>query len=294
VKKLGEEVERPRLPGEDQAGASEVLFCAGKTRDGADCRRLGHRVDNDGVRWCATHSPETYAKQPIQCRGFGSDGIPCRSFAETTVEHEDAITPVCPFHATMHGALGALRTPSGYKPGKPKRLKPPRRPNEVIPDEAPLDEVEEELLGSLRLQLRAAGPELGPLILNRLKKMLRSDNVAANSAAIKILLERLAPVDEGAGVESESLGGDISTMTDRQLRAIVFPTPKAWGDVWHRDKNFGSKVEWVIAVQRRHAHGAYVDAEELAEAKKELWHIRHWRTMTEPLADLSFGARPAA
>ena len=147
-----------------------------------------------------------------------------------------------------------------------------------------LSEAEEELLGNLRVQLAAVGSEFGPLVIDRLKRMLRSESVAANTAAIKILLERLAPVEGGdGGYDPEAFQGDYETISTRALREAAFATPKSWAKDFSPESNLGAKVDMLIAVNERVASGRYIDPDDLAEAKREAAAITRWRKVTEPL-----------
>ena len=57
--------------------------CSGVTRDnGRPCKRLGHRLDNEGRRWCGTHGADDHIKSPVPCAGLATDGKHCRKTAD--------------------------------------------------------------------------------------------------------------------------------------------------------------------------------------------------------------------
>jgi hypothetical protein len=151
------------------------LYCAALNRKGKPCGKLGHNLAPDGRRFCGSHvaanAPDA-TKVPIRFEGRLADDSQCNTMAEQllVMVEADEPTPLCHFHAKLMQATGSARQ-------KPKRGRRVRADDNGDDD---LTDAEDELLGGLRTQLAAAGPELGPLILDRLKRMLRSDNVAAN------------------------------------------------------------------------------------------------------------------
>jgi hypothetical protein len=162
------------------------FFCSSLNRKAKWCGKVGHHVTDDGRRWCPAHFPEgaEVVKQPVVCQGRLADVSPCKSHAEqiVLVEGEGELA-LCHFHSRLLAATGSVQHQS-------KRERKRTNATRSQEENGDLSEAEEELLGGLRSQLSAAGDEMGDLILDRLKRMLRSESVTANSAAIKILLDR--------------------------------------------------------------------------------------------------------
>ena len=89
--------------------------CSGVTRDnGRPCRRLGHRVDEEGRRWCGTHGADAHIKSPVPCAGLGADGKHCRKTADVITIVDGVDHTLCSFHDELYRDLGTIRTPRGY------------------------------------------------------------------------------------------------------------------------------------------------------------------------------------
>ena len=89
--------------------------CSGVTRDhGRPCKRLGHRVDEEGRRWCGTHGADAHIKSPVPCAGLATDGRHCRKTADVITIVDGVDHTLCSFHDDLYRDLGTIRTPRGY------------------------------------------------------------------------------------------------------------------------------------------------------------------------------------
>ena len=100
-------------------GEAASYRCSGVTRDnGRACRRLGHRLENDGRRWCGTHGADAHIKSPVPCAGLGTDGMHCRKTA-------DVIT-IVDTGSTAPSAASMTSSTATWAPSTPRRVTPRR------------------------------------------------------------------------------------------------------------------------------------------------------------------------
>ena len=89
--------------------------CSGVTRDnGRPCKRLGHRLDKEGRRWCGTHGADAHIKSPVPCAGLATDGKHCRKTADVITIVDGVDRTLCSFHDELYRDLGTIQTPTGY------------------------------------------------------------------------------------------------------------------------------------------------------------------------------------
>ncbi len=130
--------------------------CSGVTRDnGRPCRRLGHRLDEEGRRWCGTHGADAHIKSPVPCAGLGTDGKHCRKTADVITIVDGVDHTLCSFHDELYRDLGTIRTPAGYAKARHDARLAQAEEDEELQAAAELDE--STVLDLLRARLTGLG-----------------------------------------------------------------------------------------------------------------------------------------
>jgi hypothetical protein len=297
-------------------------LCSGTTRKGRPCLKIGHRLGNDGLRWCGSHSPPPgeYVRQPFPCGGFDVTGLPCLSAADVVAVHKGDEVALCRFHVGVVDEFGVIRTPSGY--GKVKRAERDEadrpvddRADDVVDDTngAVLGEPAESIMKRIHARLSGLGAPTTEAIERVITEGLKARRWVTfscmhcgkrnrvNTADIPTQLATIKVANDlAAPSETAGAGGDGSWAFDpdfdphdpdvptRVLISAAFPDREAWILRHHRDGNLGTRITEVLETHRRDAAGMWVREDELERARSDLIGMQQLCELLKPTLGISF------
>ena len=241
--------------------------CSGVTRDnGRPCRRLGHRVDEEGRRWCGTHGADAHIKSPVPCAGLATDGKHCRKTADVITIVDGVDHTLCSFHDELYRDLGTIRTPGGYAKARHDARLVKAEEDEELEAAAELDE--STVLDLLRARLTGLGVKTTKAVEGVIKDGLAAKkyinvtckgcgkrsrhsiaDLSTRLATVKLIATELTP-PEPSDQAAPAGDVDLRELSTAQLRSAAFPEREQWITSFHRSGNLGAKVEWVHADPR--------------------------------------------
>jgi hypothetical protein len=283
------------------------FFCAGTNRQGPRkgerCRRLGHRRNADGVRWCATHAPETTVKDVIACAGVRSDGSPCATPANEVIHVDGVDRPTCEFHAGLYAETGSLRPIS--RRTRRRRAQEERerhgnvnvaggtvRDRVVATAHGVYDRMEQVLVAAMSATKIVTFPCKSCGVKNRVEV---SDYTNALRSVELMLAKSAATPKDAAAVafdEAALIEIPVAEMDGAQLYRSIFGTRPATVDGWS-GKERTAKVELIVDVSRRmRANPNNVSHSEHWQAYWALDGIRQLLEQYEPLRGVELPTLP--
>ena len=215
----------------DSLETSEVSSyrCSGVTRDnGRPCKRLGHRVDEEGRRWCGTHGADAHIKSPVPCAGLATDGKHCRKTADVITIVDGVDHTLCSFHDELYRDLGTIRTPRGYAKARHDARLVKAEEDEELKAAAELDE--STVLDLLRARLTGLGVKTTKAVEGVIKDGLAAKkyiNVTCKGCgkrsrhSVADLSTRLATVKLIATELTPELNDQVPLRRRRPARALV-------------------------------------------------------------------------
>jgi hypothetical protein len=279
--------------------------CSGVTRDnGRPCRRLGHRVDEEGRRWCGTHGADARIKSPVPCAGLATDGKHCRKTADVITIVDGVDHTLCSFHDELYRDLGTIRTPRGYGKAKQDARLVKGEQDEELQAVAELDE--STVLDLLRARLTGLGVRTTKAVEEVIKDGLAAKkyinvtckgcgkrsrhsiaDISTRLATVKLIATELTPPEQR---DQATPAGDVDLrqLSTAQLRSAAFPERERWITDFSRRGNLGAKVEWVQQIHERWKTGGIVSEKQKTEAKSALADMQAIASMLAPLKGLSF------
>ena len=260
--------------------------CSGVTRDnGRPCKRLGHRLDNEGRRWCGTHGADAHIKSPVPCAGLATDGKHCRKTADVITIVDGVDHTLCSFHDELYRDLGTIRTPGGYAKARHDARLVKAEEDEELQAAAELDE--STVLDLLRARLTGLGVKTTKAVEGVIKDGLAAKkyinvtckgcgkrsrhsiaDLSTRLATVKLIATELTPELSDQAAPAGDV--DLRELSTAQLRSAVFPERERWITDFSRSGNLGAKVEWVQEIHRRWQAGSIVSQKQLSEAKSAL------------------------
>lgn len=282
--------------------------CSGITRDnGRPCRRLGHRLDNAGRRWCGTHGVDAHIKSPVPCAGLATDGRHCRKTADVITIVDGVDHTLCSFHDELYRDLGTIRTPRGYAKARHDARLVKAEEDEELQAAAELDE--STVLDLLRARLTGLGVKTTKAVEGVIKDGLAAKkyinvtckgcgqrsrhsiaDLSTRLATVKLIATELTP-PELRDQATPAGDVDLRELSTAQLRSAAFPEREQWIIDFSRRGNLGARVEWVLEIHQRFKTGAPVSQKQLGEAKAALADMKAIHEMLTPVAELSFAGK---
>lgn len=298
-----------------------VYVCSGwSKRDGRQCRRLGHRVDDRGLRWCGTHAPpDGTEKERVPCYGLLANGRRCSMAAELLLLVGEDARAVCVYHDRMYRDLGLLRPPPGYSKlrraeriakAEEKRLEAdPEQPVTPEEEEAQLAPAREaDFLEMVKRRLAGLGPRTSKAVMRVLedglkatrwtnftcggcgkRNRVRIDDMGNRLATVKLIATELS-LPEGASDELLDQV-DLSEISTAALRSLALPDREQFLRELAPERNAGARVEWLLEVHQRFVAGDPIAPKQLERARKALTDLKSVAKTLEPLLAVSLEPR---
>ena len=288
-----------------QTSEASSYRCSGVTRvNGRPCKRLGHRLDEEGRRWCGTHGADAHIKSPVPCAGLGTDGTHCRKTADVITIVDGVDRTLCSFHDELYRDLGTIRTPRGYAKARHDARLAMAEEGEGLEIAADLDE--STVLDLLRARLTGLGVKTTRAVEGVIKDGLAAKkdinvtckgcgkrsrhsiaDLSTRLATVKLIATELTPPEPGPVHPG---GFDLSdpNITTAQLWAASNSSKTEWVQRFHRDNNLASKIEWVVQIHERWKASRIISEKQLAEAKEALSDMQAIHKLLAPVAELSF------
>lgn len=280
--------------------------CSGVTRDnGRPCKRLGHRVDEEGRRWCGTHGADAHIKSPVPCAGLATDGKHCRKRADVITIVDGVDRALCSFHDELYRDLGRIRTPGGYGKARQDARVLGGEQDEELQAAAELNEW--TVLDLLRARLTGLGVKTSKAVEGVIKDGLAAKkfinvtckgcgkrsrhpvaDISTRLATVKLIASELTPPEANRTVTSAVFDLSDPSITTAQLWSAANPSREYWVQKFHRSNNLAAKVEWVASIHERWKASGIVSEKQLAEAKEALDDMRAIHKLLAPVAELSF------
>jgi hypothetical protein len=278
--------------------------CSGITRDnGRPCKRLGHRLDEEGRRWCGTHGADAHIKSPVPCAGLGTDGTHCRKTADVITIVDGVDHTLCSFHDDLYRDLGTIRAPGGYAKARHDARLALADEDEELTAAAELDE--STVLDLLRARLTGLGMKTTKAVEGVLKDGLAAKkyinvtckgcgkrsrhsiaDISTRLATVKLIATELTPELNDQAAPARDV--DLHELSTAQLRSAAFPEREEWITSFHRSGNLGSKVDWVLSIHERWKAGGILGEKQKTEAAAALADMKAIHSMLAPVAELSF------
>ena len=275
--------------------------CSGVTRDnGRPCRRLGHRLDEEGRRWCGTHGADAHVKSPVPCAGLATDGKHCRKTADVIAIVDGVDHTLCSFHDELYRDLGTIRTPGGYA-----KARHDARPAKADDEELETELDESTVLDLLRARLMGLGVKTTKAVEGVIKDGLAAKkyinvtckgcgkrsrhsiaDLSTRLATVKLIATELTPELSDQTIPTGDV--DLRELSTAQLRSAVFPERERWITDFSRRGNLGAKVDWVLSIHERWKAGGIVSEKQKTEATAALADMKAIHEMLAPVAKLSF------
>ena len=288
-----------------QTSEASSYRCSGVTRDnGRPCKRLGHRLDNEGRRWCGTHGADAHIKSPVPCAGLAIDGKHCRKTADVITIVDGVDHTLCSFHDELYRDLGTIRTPRGYAKARHEARLAIAQDDEELKTAGELDE--STVLDLLRARLTGLGVKTTKAVEGVIKDGLEAKkyinvtckgcgkrsrhsvaDLSTRLATVKLIANELTPPEPGL-VHPGAFDLSDPNITTAQLWAACNSSKAEWVQHFHRDNNLASKIEWVVEIHERWKASRIVSEKQLDEARRALADLQAIRKLTAPLAELSF------
>ena len=238
--------------------------CSGVTRDnGRPCRRLGHRLDEEGRRWCGTHGTDAHIKSPVPCAGLATDGKHCRKTADMITIVDGVDHTLCSFHDELYRDLGTIRTPGGYAKARHDARLAKAEEGEELKAAAELDE--STVLDLLRARLTGLGVKTTKAVEGVIKDGLAAKkyinvtckgcgkrsrhsiaDISTRLATVKLIASELTPPETNGPVPSAT-STSCPSITTAQLWSAANPNARVDPE-FHRSSNLAAKVEWVAQI----------------------------------------------
>jgi hypothetical protein len=289
-------------------------FCSGvSVRDGRACMKIGHRLGEDGRRWCYQHMPDGCIKAPHPCDGLNAAGDACRSTAVEVIQFDGVEHPLCRFHVELADELHVIQTPPGYS----KARKAEREQGEHAIDGGGLEEeTSETVMGRIRARLAGLGSDTTEKIVEVLLDGLKATrwvvfncakcgarnrmNIADQStrnATVKLAADLAAPDVKptigsgGAWAFDEEIDVYDPNVSTRVVAASAFPEREQWLETSRVDGTLAAKCERAADIHCRLREGRHVTEKELAEAKSTAYYVKTVSEQMAPAVGLDFSER---
>ena len=258
--------------------------CSGVTRDnGRPCRRLGHRLDNEGRRWCGTHGADAHIKSPVPCAGLATDGKHCRKTADVITIVDGVDHTLCSFHDELYRDLGTIRTPGGYAKARHEARLAIAEEDEELKAAGELDE--STVLDLLRARLTGLGVKTTKAVEGVIKDGLAAKkyinvtckgcgkrsrhsiaDLSTRLATVKLIANELTPPEPSASsIPAPSISPTRTSPPRNSGQPPILRRRSGCSD-FHRDNNLASKIEWVVEIHERWKASRIVSEKQLDEA----------------------------
>ena len=231
--------------------------CSGVTRDnGRPCKRLGHRLDEEGRRWCGTHGADAHIKSPVPCAGLATDGKHCRKTADVITIVDGVDHTLCSFHDELYRDLGTIRTPGGYAKARHEARLVKAEEDEELKAAAELDE--STVLDLLRARLTGLGVKTTKAVEGVIKDGLAAKkyinvtckgcgkrsrhsiaDLSTRLATVKLIATELTPELSDQAAPAGDV--DLRELSTAQLRAPHSRNARRWITDFSRCGNLGAK-----------------------------------------------------